>query len=207
MYIFDEEKDFFIPCDVIKEQVLTKENEKALTFDRKKMDENVEKTKLPIFCTYFYDSMYKSNKIPSFDVILNEYVKKNKEIIDKCNCSIDGLKIRMSKFYVSLVRELYIRCFLKENGYNVVYNSSDDNEHDVDAWVIGKKGEQIAISIYLKSPYSEQNRKHKTIKRFLGVKYIDFAYNLDSSKKNCIYFPTKKDLKSLIEKKIGRVHV
>lgn len=200
MYIFDEEKDFFIPCDVIKEQVLTKENEKALTFDRKKMDENVEKTKLPIFCTYFYDFVYKNNKIPSYNYIINEYIKKNKEIINKFNYSIDGLKLRMSKFYVSLIRELYIRCFLKENGYNVLYNSSDDNEHDVDAWVLGKKGKQIAISIYLKSPYSEQNRKHKTLKRFLGVKYIDFAYNLDSSKKSCIYFPTKKDLNGLIEK-------
>lgn len=200
MYIFDEEKDFFIPCDIIKEQVLTKENTKSLSFDKKKMDMNVEKAKLPIFCTYFYNCVYKSNKIPSFDDILDEYIKKNKEIIDKYNCSVDGLKIRMSKFYVSLVRELYIRCFLKENGYNVIYNSSDDNDHDVDAWVIGKKGEQIAISIYLNSPYSEQNRKHKTVKRFLGVKYIDFAYNLDSSKKSCIYFPTNKDLNGLIEK-------
>lgn len=199
MYIFDEEKDFFIPCDIIKEQVLTKENERSLFFNRKKIDDKVEKSKLPIFSTHFNNVVYSLNKIPSFDYVFNSYVDKNKEIIDENQFSIDGLKLRMSKFYVSLIRELYVRSFLKENGFNVLYNSNDDKNHDVDAWVITDSGQQIAISIYINSPYSEHNRKHKVNKRLINVKYIDFIYDLKVNKKDCIYFPSQKNLDELIK--------
>ena len=199
MYIIDEEENIFIPCDVIKEQVLTRKNDNSLSFNRKDMKVKTEGT-LPLISNHFYEMVYKNNKIPLYDDLFNEYISKNNDIIKNYSDSLDGLKVRLSKFYVSLVREFYVRSFLKENGYNVLYNSSDDINHDVDAWVVTKKGKQIAISIYVKSAYSDENRKHKTNKRFSSVKYIDFAYNLDSSKGGCVYFPTKKDLNGLIEK-------
>ena len=54
------------------------------------------------------------------------------------------LKLRLSKAYVSVIRELYIRCFLKKNGFNVKYNYDDDVNHDIDMWV-EVNGEEIPV--------------------------------------------------------------
>lgn len=203
MYIFDEEKDFYIPSDVIKKQVLTKENGKTLIFNRNKMNENIEKSKLPLFSSFFYRKVYDSNKIPSFSTYFDSYIKENNEILKENKCLgeyLDALKVRMSKSYVSLVRELYIRCFLKENAIDVLYNSNDDMNYDVDAWIPLKKDKYLALSIYLSSPYSNENRKHKTEKRMVGVKYIDFAYDLFKEAGACVYFPSDKSMNDLLLK-------
>lgn len=203
MIILDEEKKFYIPSKVIKKQVLTKENSTTLLFNKHKMIVNVEKLKLPLFSSFFYKNVYETNKIPSFLTFFNSYIEKNCDFLKEKGCLddfLEGLKVRMSKSYVSLVRELYIRCFLKENGVKLLYNSNDDMKHDVDAWILIDDCNYLALSIYLKSPYSDAMRKHKVNKRILNIDYLDFAYDLLKIHGDCIYFPSNDSMFNLINK-------
>ena len=194
--IIDEEKDFYIDPIDIKIEVLTKINKDNLVFNKKYRNDEVEKMKMPLFTPFLLEMIYNSDEIPSFIEFFNEYCDKNLENIESI---ILPLKLRLSKAYVSVIRELYIRCFLKKNGFNVKYNYDDDVNHDIDMWV-EVNGEEIPVALFLKSEYSRVNREHKYLKRIPGLEYYDFEYeNDDTNRNDCVYFPYEEDLYDLIK--------
>ena len=194
--IIDEENGFYIDPIDIKNEVLTKINKKHLIFNGKYRDDNIEKMKIPLFTPFLLEMIYNSDEIPSFIEFFEKYCSENLKDIDEF---ILPLKLRLSKSYVSVIRELYIRCFLKKYGFIVKYNCDDDLNHDIDMWV-EIDGEDIPIALFLKSDYSKANRDHKLIKRIPGLEYRDFEYENDNSNRDdCIYFPYDEDLFNLIE--------
>ena len=198
--IKDEECGFYIEPNDIKKQVLTRINKNNLVFNRKYRDETIEKMQMPLFTPYLLNMVYNLGKIPSFIDFFNSYCSDNEHILGNLDEFEMSLKLRLSRAYVSVVRELYIRCFLKKYGLNVKYNSNDDLNRDVDMWV-EIDDEDVPVALFLKSDFSRANREHKVNKRIRGIEYIDFEYeNNEEDKSVSVYFPYEKDMFNLIER-------
>lgn len=161
----------------------------TLSFPSTRIREVEKGIKFPQFVKAFYNFIYKNEKVPTQQEFFDFYLAVNHDHFAAANYSneiINGLRARVFRTYPSLVRDFHFNKVLTEKalGYEIVYNSALDIEHDIDTLLV-RDGKYWAACLYTQTTRANIARNWKMYRheRFSNVQYIEFPVTLDDKSK------------------------
>lgn len=161
----------------------------TLTFPQTRIREVEKGIKFPQFVRAFYNFIYKNEKVPTQQEFFDFYLEINHDHFAAANYSkeiINGLRARVFRTYPSLVRDFHFNKVLTEKvpGYEIVYNSALDIEHDIDTLLV-RDGKYWAACLYTQTKRANIARDWKEYRheRFSNVQYVEFPVTLDDNSK------------------------
>jgi hypothetical protein len=169
-------------------------------------DIKVEKRiKFPQFVRAFYNFIYNKAKVPTQQEFYEYYISVNHEHFSTAQYPdeiYNGLRARVFRTYPSLVRDFHFNKVLTERiqGYEIVYNSNLDIEHDIDTLLV-LNNQYWAACLYTQTrrAFVARGWKENRHIRFSNVTYIEFPVKLkDQSKLGDFFLYGERELEKLI---------
>ena len=169
----------------VEEQIKTY----PLTFDKTKINIVEWQLKLPVFVTSFYNYLKSNGSIPNQNDYWLFYVAENKAYLTSLNLPEEekkGVRARVFRTYPSLVRDLHLGLYLKNNHLfrSVFYNELIDVEYGIDIIVENDSGTKFGLNLFIGTKRANDARRVKQhrLKKSLGIICLDFPLARDKRK-------------------------
>jgi len=154
-----------------------------LQFDSQKDEEIEWRYQPPPFVVAFVAFIEAFRRIPSPDEFQKYYIDQNRDALQKefdakwrevsvRNRKKHALVARLKRAYPSFVRDVYFLALLREHGWQVEYDATQDVEGGVDLSVT-HDGHKTQVHVYLDSPRSQQGRAKKNRRHTFTGKHLD----------------------------------